>query len=150
MATPKKDFFSVLLADDDSDDRMLFEEAVSELALDLDLQMVKDGEELMQYLSSALILPEFLFLDLNMPFKNGFKCLEEIRANNILQEIFVIIYSTTSNKSHIDEAFEKGANLFIKKPNSFSDLKIILSKLFSLDIKKCFSAVPKDKFVFEV
>lgn len=149
MATPVKNYFNILLADDDPDDRLLFEEAVNELPFDVALQMVKDGEELMQFLSSTLLLPKILFLDLNMPIKNGFKCLEEIRADSQLREILVVVYSTTSNKLHVDETFEKGANLFIKKPNSFTELKTVLSKLFSVELQKYFKQVSREDFVFE-
>lgn len=144
-------FLSVLLADDDSDDRMLFEDAVSEINLDVNLQTVPDGEELMRYLlTSAVVLPEILFLDLNMPFKNGFKCLEEIRSNKMFHDVFIIIYSTTDNQSHVDRAYNNGANLFIKKPNSFTELKAILSRIFTLDLKRHFGAGRKNQFVFDI
>jgi CheY-like chemotaxis protein len=140
----------VLLADDDADDRMLFEDAVSELNLNVDLQMVKDGEELMRYLlTSAIILPEILFMDLNMPLKTGFQCLEEIRRTKMLRDIFIVVYSTTASEPEIEEVFRKGANLFINKPNSFRELKTMLHQIFSIDLRE--RALPEnmDRFVFK-
>lgn len=149
MKTATKQFLSVLLADDDADDRMLFEDAVSEIHLNVDLQMVGDGEELMRYLlTSAVILPEIVFLDLNMPRKNGFQCLEEIRNNKMLRDIFVIIYSTTARQKEVDEVFIKGANLFIKKPNSYTELKSILAQVFEINLRECFTAFREKKFLF--
>ena len=144
-------FLPVLLADDDMDDRMLFSDAISDLKLPVDLQLVKDGAELMDYLlTSAMIMPEILFLDLNMPRKNGFECLAEIKNHPILKEIFIIIYSTTESEKEIDDVFEQQANLFIKKPNSFTELKNILSHVLALDLKKQFSNQTKEQFIFQI
>lgn len=149
MKPTTTEYIGVLLADDDPDDRFLFEDALKEIRLRVNLEMVKDGEELMNYLlNAAVILPEILFLDLNMPFKNGVRCLEEIRGSSLLRGIFVIIYSTTASQREIDEVFEKGANLFVKKPNSFTELKDILAEIFRLDLGEYFPVVQKDRFVF--
>src|SRR5688500_6013460 len=133
------DLLYVLLADDDADDRMFFEDAIRELRLNLDFRTVKDGLELMDYmLGSGIILPQILFLDLNMPFKNGFQCLKEIRALKAFEDMFIVIYSTTARPTDIDVAFERGASLFIQKPNSYSELKLIMQKVFEtnfLEIK---------------
>lgn len=151
MKTSSPQFLPVLLADDDIDDRMLFADAVSDLKLPIDLQLVKDGAELMDYLlTSAVIMPEVLFLDLNMPRKNGFECLEEIKNHQALKDIFIIIYSTTESQKEIDNVFEQQANLFIKKPNSFTELKKILSSIFTLDLKKEFPYQNKDQFIFQL
>lgn len=150
MKTDSPQFLPVLLADDDMDDRMLFADAISDLKLPIDLQLVKDGAELMDYLlTSALIMPEILFLDLNMPRKNGFECLEEIKNHPSLKEIFIIIYSTTESQKEIDHVFEQQANLFIKKPNSFTELKNTLSHVFTIDLKKEFSNQTKEQFIFQ-
>jgi CheY-like chemotaxis protein len=140
---------NVLLADDDSDDRMFFNEAVSSLHLDINLVTVKDGAKLMSYLlGHEAVLPDILFLDLNMPFKTGFQCLTEIRQHPGLQDIFVIIYSTTANPREIDEAFKMQANLFIQKPNTFTELKLILAKVFALNLKQ-YQHPEKAKFVLD-
>ena len=129
------DFLYVLLADDDADDRMFFEDAVNELGLKVDFRTVKDGAELMNYLmGSGIILPQILFLDLNMPFKNGFQCLEEIRSMKAFENMCIIIYSTTARPADIEAGYKKGANLFIQKPNSFSDLKDMLLKVFTMNV----------------
>lgn len=137
----------IMLADDDEDDRMLFYDAVTEINTNVQLNMVKDGEELMLFLSHSITLPEIIFLDLNMPCKNGFECLTEIRNNKALHDIFIIIYSTTGRPSEVEETFKNGANLFINKPNNFNDLLSILKSIFSLDVKDYIPRPEKDKFV---
>lgn len=135
MSSPK--FLYLLLADDDADDRMFFEEALDELNLNVDVHFVKDGIELMDYLlASGIILPQIIFLDLNMPLKTGFQCLQEIRSYKAFQDIHIVIYSTTARPSDIQLGFEKGANLFVHKPSSYTELKEILKEVLTKDFLK--------------
>ncbi|GAL80402.1 two-component response regulator CheY subfamily [Algibacter lectus] len=84
---------NIVLADDDEDDRLLFDEAISEIDVKTKLSLFNDGKALMDYLVLPdTILPEIVFLDLNMPIKNGMQCLKEIRANDKLKELCVAIY----------------------------------------------------------
>ena len=119
----------ILLADDDESDRFLFREAFSELNIKTLVHTVNDGVQLMEYLAQAdTPLPHLLFLDLNMPRKNGLECLREIRMDEKLKNISIAIYSTSSSERDMDEAFRNGANVYIKKPSDFSELKQILDK----------------------
>lgn len=83
----------ILLADDDTDDCLFFKDALEELALSVTLTTVRDGVELMRHLSTQ-VLPDVIFLDLNMPRKNGYECLTEIKLNAKLATIPVVVYST--------------------------------------------------------
>ena len=77
----------LLLADDDNDDCMLFQEALSELHYNINLSIVNDGEELMNFLKEHRNFSGILFLDLNMPRKNGIECLTEIKLNEQLMPL---------------------------------------------------------------
>lgn len=119
----------ILLADDDESDRLLFKEAFAELKLDTIVQTVNDGVQLMEWLNRENIrLPHLLFLDLNMPRKNGLECLKEIKRNEKLKAISIAIYSTSDNVKDMDETFLNGANVYITKPNEFNTLKQVLEK----------------------
>ncbi len=121
--------FHILLADDDEGDTLLFTDAFSELGLITIVNTVKDGIQLMEWLNRKNVpLPHLLFLDLNMPRKNGFDCLKEIKSNAKLKDISIAIYSTSDNEKDVEEAFSGGANVFITKPNDFSMLKQVLEK----------------------
>jgi CheY-like chemotaxis protein len=121
--------YLILLADDDEGDRVLFSEAFSELKIQTTVETVNDGIELMEWLNAeGNPLPHFLFLDLNMPRKNGMECLEEIRNSERLKEVFVAIYSTSDNEKDVEETFLAGANVYIAKPNDFNVLKELLYK----------------------
>ncbi|HSF88793.1 MAG TPA: response regulator [Saprospiraceae bacterium] len=122
----------VLLADDDESDRTNFIEALEESRVKTVVYAVKDGVELMEFLNKEdTPVPNILFLDLNMPLKNGLTCLKEIRSNEKLKDVAVAIYSTSSYEKDIEETFQYGANVYIKKPTDFDTLKKVLYKVLS-------------------
>lgn len=123
----------ILLADDDKDDRFFFEKALSEISIASDLSIAHDGEQLMQHLSENLKnLPDVLFLDLNMPRKNGFECLTEMKENKKLKHIPVVMFSTSYprdknyERDMINMLYKIGALDFIRKPDDFSVLKKVI------------------------
>ncbi len=119
----------ILLADDDESDRLLFTEAFAELKIRTIVHTVNNGIELMDRLHMENIhLPHIIFLDLNMPRKNGIECLKEIKENKKLIDISIAIYSTSENEKDIEETFRNGANVYITKPNDFNTLKKVLEK----------------------
>ena len=121
--------YKIILADDDPDDRELFREAFD--GLDADVETVHNGVQLMSELRSGK-RPDFIFLDLNMPELNGKECLKEIREMD-LPHIRVAIYSTSSNSKDIDDTFELGADLYVKKPNTFTELIRIAENILAID-----------------
>ena len=121
--------FRILLADDDEADRLLFKEAFEEMKINTKVQTVNNGEQLIEYLNRrGVVLPDILFLDLNMPRKNGLECLKEIRGNKSFNEISIAIYSTSAAERDIEATFIAGANVYISKPSDFSILKQVLEK----------------------
>ncbi len=120
---------NILLADDDADDCSFFEKALMEIPIATHLKTVPDGEQLMDYLFKNLEnLPEVLFLDLNMPLKNGFECLVEIKENERFRNLPVVMFSTAFPKNSIYEEelinnlLKIGALHFIRKPNDIGHL----------------------------
>lgn len=141
---------SVFLAEDDPDDRYLFEDAFHEVAQETELVMANDGKELMEILDLTVPPPpEVIFLDLNMPFKSGFECLSEIRETNKLKDIPVVIFSTTSEKEFIDRVFQQGANYYLCKPSSFPKLKNAIAQVLSINWSEQRSQPTRDKFVLQ-
>ncbi len=117
---------TILLADDDADDCLLFRDALGELLLDTKLSTVPNGEQLMEVLSRMDPLPDLLFLDLNMPRKNGFDCLKEIRGSKRLHFLPVIILSTSVEENMVNVLYANGADYYICKPNEFSQLVSVI------------------------
>ena len=138
---------NILLADDDIDDCMFFQEALDELQLQTKLTTVHDGERLLQRLTNLPCLPDrqaagrhgnsdqlfdVLFLDLNMPRKNGFACLTEIKSNPKLKALPVIILSTSFDHKIADLLYKNGAQHYICKPADFSQLKKVIGQALAL------------------
>jgi CheY-like chemotaxis protein len=111
----------VLIADDDLDDIELLKEAINECSADIAISYVTDGNQLMDTLLSTP-LPDLLILDLNMPCKEGKECLSEIRANEHLKSLTIIVYSTSGTTSLQNECIALGANYFVTKPSQMSGI----------------------------
>lgn len=138
----------ILLADDDKDDQLLFKEALEELSLSTNLVVVQNGELLMQKLNDENEqLPDILFLDLNMPRKNGFTCLSEIKRTEKLKHLPVIIFTTSYEPEIVNLFYKKGAQFFIRKPNNFEELKKVIYKALTLTGQKDISQPSRDNFV---
>ncbi|SHG04703.1 Response regulator receiver domain-containing protein [Flavobacterium segetis] len=145
------DYINICLADDDEDDRLFFTDAFDELRINTKVSTFNDGVELMNYLNNEdSILPNVLFLDLNMPKKNGVECLLEIKKNRKLDDIAIAIYSTSSSEEHIEETFVNGANIYIKKPNDFENLKKILSEVVTMNWQYHTSGLNKENFLMRM
>jgi CheY-like chemotaxis protein len=124
----------LLLADDDDDDRMLFQEALREVSRDTRLTMAIDGEQLMEVLDALLPeRPTVLFLDLNMPRKNGFACLEELRQRESFKDMPIVVLSTSDDVATIDMLHRSGASHYISKPPSFEVLKAVVEYFCRVD-----------------
>ena len=115
---------NIVLADDDTDDCIFFKEALAGFSMHTSLTAVHNGEQLMELLTKKTnTLPHVLFLDLNMPRKNGFECLSEIKVNNELNGLPVIIFSTSMEQEVVNLLYKNGAQYYIRKPAEFSNFK---------------------------
>jgi len=127
----------IYLADDDSDDREFFADALSEIDLDVILRQAPDGMHLMESLLSlsGTELPQFIFLDINMPGKTGLECLQEIRnLEGSLRDVNIVILSTSRDPDNIQKAMEMGATFYAVKPSCFERLKSLLEEVLSMDL----------------
>lgn len=144
---------NILLAEDDPADCLLFKEALEELSLTTTLAIVHDGEELMKLLKKrGTKLPDILFLDINMPRKNGFASLAEIKNHPRLQKLPVIILSTSSVQEmenlKVNQTFKDAAHYYIRKPNKFPELKSMIHRVLkSVQDKSMSLPYVKEKFV---
>ncbi|REL38438.1 response regulator [Rhodohalobacter sp. SW132] len=139
---------NIILAEDDYDDRLLFEEVIDELPVSVDLITFNNGDELMEWLTdNKNNLPDALFLDLNMPRKNGFAALGEIKRDTKLQDLPVIIFSTTTNSEMIKQVFKDAAHFYIRKPANYLELKKLIYKSLKLVADKELDLPGKESFM---
>lgn len=116
------------MADDDPDDRLLLREAFAENRLLNNLETVEDGEELMDFLhrrgryENSEVTPGLVLLDLNMPRKSGLEALREIKSDEKLRRLPVVILTTSKAEEDIIRSYDLGVNSFIVKPVTFDSL----------------------------
>jgi CheY-like chemotaxis protein len=128
---------TILMADDDADDRQMTKEAFEEARLANDLRFVEDGEELMDYLKrrgkyadpARSPRPAILLLDLNMPKKDGREALQEIKADPQLRQIRVIVLTTSKAEEDVYRSYDVSATSFITKPVKFDALVEVVKAL---------------------
>ena len=131
---------NVLLADDDLDDCNFFKKALTELPLPSSLTIVHDGEALMEILHKETEeLPHVVFLDINMPRKNGFECLTELKQSDRLKDLPVIMFSTSNSRDAMSKLFKSGADVYIRKPGNFEQLKELIHHALPMATEKVFS-----------
>ena len=120
-----------LLIDDDVDDQEIFMLALTQISDQFDCHVINNGYEALQQLKKQAILPDYIFLDLNMPRINGKECLKDLKKNDRLRNIPVIIYSTSSSLTDINDTRRLGAADFITKPFSIKHLIDALCSFFA-------------------
>lgn len=141
--------FHVLLVDDDEDDFVFFTEAVKNLPYRIKLSFAENGEILLKFLDKEK-LPDIIFLDLNMPGKNGKECLNVIRSNHTFDKLPIIIYSTSNEKTDIDSCYNGKANFYVVKPSSISRIRQVVEDMLMIDWKGNSSAMEKENFVLKI
>jgi CheY-like chemotaxis protein len=126
---------NIMLAEDDLEDQTFFKNALSELPISTMITTFRNGEELMNYLnlnSTSKYSTNILFLDLSMPHKTGFECLIEIKENATLKDLQVVMFTCSFardiefEQDLINRLTRMGANGFIRKPDSFEEMKNII------------------------
>ncbi|VXC41184.1 Response regulator [Flavobacterium sp. 9AF] len=146
-----KDYILITLADDDEDDRLFFTDAFDELKINTVVNTCNDGKELLEFLNHPdSVLPNIIFLDLNMPIMNGIECLKEIKKNDKFKDIAIAIYSTSSSDQDVENTFILGANIYIKKPSDFNTLKKVLSEVVTINWQYHTSGLNKDNFLLRL
>lgn len=128
---------TILLADDDEEDRMLTSDALNESRVVNDLKFVEDGEDLLDYLyrrgkytdPASAPRPGLILLDLNMPKKDGREALREIKADPDLRRIPIVVLTTSKAEEDIYRTYDLGANSFIAKPVKFESLVALMKEI---------------------
>lgn len=140
--------YHIALTDDDEDDIEIFETAIRGMKFDVYLAVYRDGEALLQSLfESNAVWPDLIFLDINMPFIDGFECLRRIRNSSAHSGQCVIVYSTSGRSEDIRRAYELKANCFIQKPSNIENLKRILRGIVTREWNDPCEILAEENFV---
>jgi len=128
------DIEHILLADDDKDHAVLFQRMIKKEYPSIETSYVNDGEQLLYFLHLRKV--DLLFLDLNMPCKNGYECLSEIRKESSLKELPIVVYSSSAHMSDIQKSFLHRADFYLVKPFITEHLRTALKAILSVNWKK--------------
>lgn len=136
---------TIFYVDDDEDDRMFFEEVTQQIGEKISL--FEFGDQMLLQLENPPPYPSVIFVDLNMPIKDGFEVLQEIKKAENLKNIPVIILSTTNNSDTVNKCLDLGASLYVQKSISLKDLKKSLEYVISIDWQS--HVVTKNNFFYK-
>ena len=116
------DGLRIFLVDDDKEDQEFFRDALSEINGAVELSIFNSGDEILRALRIKDNKPDMIYLDLHMPIMDGEECLDILRENSGLKSVPIVIYSTELDMDRIAQLFFKGANRYLRKPDSFDSL----------------------------
>ncbi len=137
----------ILLADDDDDDRHFFKRVLEEIAISTLFSTVTDGEKLIEYLvKNSGNLPDLLFMDFNMPRKNGLQCMTEISGNPKLKHLPVIIYSTSLQEKNADLLYDLGAYYYVRKTD-MEELKRYVNYILNMIVENKLIRPAREEFI---
>ena len=119
-----------LLVDDDPDDQEVFLTALSDVSATALCLVAPDGDRALELLHNEETIPDYIFLDLNMPRMDGFEFLAAMKKSILLKDIPVIVYSTTSQQAQIEKVKRLGATEFFTKTYKYNELCTLLQKYF--------------------
>ncbi len=124
---------TIFYADDDQDDREYFESVIGSLSDEVELHIHDGGDSLIHALNNPPPQPHVLFLDLNMPGRNGFEVLEYIRSSKNHQCLPIVIFSTSTDEKLIEKTRAMGASYYLPKSNNYTSLKKSLEHILKMD-----------------
>ena len=120
------------LIDDDTDDQEIFGQALGNVDNSIECTFANDGVQALEKIkANESFVPDFIFIDMNMPRMNGLQCLEAIKKIDRLQEVTLYMYSTAADPKTIEETKRLGALEFIVKPSNFNELTQKLTQIFN-------------------
>jgi DNA-binding NarL/FixJ family response regulator len=122
---------SIFITDDDEDDQGMLKDALKDISPAYKIETFRTCAELFAMLEH--FTADMLFVDLDMPGKNGLQCIKDIKANDTTAKVPIVVFSSTSRESNIEVAYQAGAHLFMVKPSSYFGLINTLRKVLSLD-----------------
>ena len=134
MTESEEEVQDVLIAEDDRDDYELIEDVIKTLPLKVVVNRAENGDILMKLIHEKI--PDLLLLDLVLPCKDGKTCLREIRSDKKFDELPIIVYSALRDLESIEFCFREGTNLYVLKPDTYSQIVEAVEKIFSFNWRK--------------
>ncbi|MFZ4931146.1 response regulator [Chryseobacterium sp. Mn2064] len=146
-----KEFLNVIVADNDENTLIFFKNILKELKISIKVQCFSNGKGLMEYLNNDdAVVPELVFIRYTIPGKDSMECLDEIQSNLKFSKMVTAIFSDPIPESEIEDIFVRGANIYMRKPESFETLKKVLSEIITINWQYYTSGLNKENFILKV
>lgn len=146
-----KEYLNVITADDDEGNIIFFKNIFKDLKIGVKSRFFSSGDGLINYLETGeAIIPELIFIKYTISGKNSRECLEEIKMNPRFSNIVIAMYADQISENEIEEIFVNGANIFMKKPESYEGLKKCLTEIISINWQYHTSGLNKDTFIMKI
>lgn len=138
--------FHIMLIDDNEGDLILMNEVLERIVV-AESTIIKDGQEALDFFNDNSCIPELIFLDINLPKKNGFEVLEFIRHDLMLKDIPVIMFSTSSSIEDVLKSYRGNASMFLTKPVDFDVFELLVTNAVQFWIN--YSKLLQENFIGE-
>jgi response regulator RpfG family c-di-GMP phosphodiesterase len=146
-----KEYLNVITVDDDEGNIIFFKNIFKDLKIGVKSQCFSYGDDLLKYLnSSGVIIPEVVFIKYNIPGKSWMECVREIKINPRFSNIVIAVYAGQISENEIEEIFVNGANIFMKKAETYEGLKKSLTEIITVNWQYHSSGLNKDNFIMKV
>lgn len=122
---------AVFLVDDDDEDRRIFQNVLHDLNPEISIKLFSNAPDLLAQMEAHGTPPDILFLDLHMPGMDGEACIKVLRDNPALDDMCVVVYSSTMDMKRVDRLFDLGANRYLRKPLTINSLRMALERTIS-------------------
>lgn len=146
-----KEFLNVIVADNDENNLIFFKNILKELKVSIKVQCFSNGNSLMEYLNNDdAVVPEIVFMRYTLPGKDSMICLDEMGLNLKFSNMVKAVYSDPIPEIEIEDIFVRGANIYMRKPESFETLKKVLTDVITINWQYYTSGLNKENFILKV
>lgn len=146
-----KEFLNVIVADNDENNLIFFKNILKELKVSIKVQCFSNGNSLMEYLNNDdAVVPEIVFMRYTLPGKDSMECLDEMSLNLKFSNMVKAVFSDPIPEIEIEDIFVKGANIYMRKPESFETLKKVLTDVITINWQYYTSGLNKENFILKV
>ncbi|MGH1519928.1 response regulator [Chryseobacterium sp. JK1] len=146
-----KEFLNVIVADNDENTLIFFKNILKELKISIKVQCFSNGKDLMEYLNNDdAVIPELVFIRYTIPGKNSMECLDEIQSNLKFSRMVTAIFSDPIPESEIEDIFVRGANIYMRKAESFETLKKVVTEIITINWQYYTSGLNKENFILKM
>lgn len=145
-----KEYLTVILADHDEGNLIHLKNILQDFKIQVKVKTFCNGKDLMDYLQEDHIVPEVVFINYHIPLKGCLECLDEIKSDQKFDPVIIVVYSENISVEDEEKIFVTGANVLMKKPDNYRDMKKNVTDIISITWQYHTSGLNKNNFIMKV